>query len=106
MIAGATCSCKESTYGLVSSVYDEIYVNVEDDVVIFPLDFNYILFDVPSDFDYEIQLKGVINKKEKTIVCNNGIEFSIYFFADEFFTIEYGEQVFNFGNIKFSKLEL
>lgn len=100
LIAGTVCSGKESTWCYNSNIYDEIYVSIKDDTIIFPVDFNYVLDGVPSDFDFELQIKGVINKKEKVIVCNNGISFSIYLYTDSLLTIEYGDQILNFVNIK------
>ena len=96
----ASCTESKITMRLGSNVYDNICIIISGNTVVFPKDFNYLLDKQPEGFDYELELKGKIDSKEKVIRCNNQIEFVVFIYTKNILSIGYNGQEFNFVRVK------
>ena len=96
----ASCTESKITMRLGSNVYDNICIIIRGNTVAFPKDFNYLLDKQPEGFDYELELKGKIDSKEKVIRCNNQIEFVVFIYTKNTLSIGYNGQTFNFVRVK------
>jgi len=91
-------SCTESrrTMKLGSNVYDNIYIVIKGNTIVFPKDFNYLLDKLPEGFNYELELKGNIDLKENIIRCDDQMKFMVFIYTKNILSIGYNGQTFNF----------
>lgn len=96
-----SCSSRITRMKLGSNIYDDLYIQIKGNTITFPIEFNYILEDLPELFDYENILVGKIDFDKKIINCNdNMILIEIFIYTKDTLSIGYKGQIFNFVSIK------